>query len=73
MKKESISVQHSLESHPTDWQMIGAILVVSLIGLCALWSGSIGFAIRNGGGPYSIISKQVILYVISLACMGIMA
>ncbi|GAB6277815.1 MAG: putative peptidoglycan glycosyltransferase FtsW [Rectinema sp.] len=73
MKKESISVQHSLESHQTDWQMIGAILVVSLIGLCALWSGSIGFAIRNGGGPYSIISKQVILYVISLACMGIMA
>jgi len=72
MKKESGPVEYNLESRQTDWQMIGAILVVSLIGLFALWSGSIGFAIRNGG-PYSIIGKQIILYLVSLACMGIMA
>jgi cell division protein FtsW len=71
MKKESRS-EYSLEPRQTDWQMIGAILVVSLIGLFALWSGSIGFAIRNGG-PYSIIGKQAILYAVSLACMGIAA
>jgi len=71
MKKESRS-EYSLEPRQTDWQMIGAILVMSLIGLSALWSGSIGFAIRNGG-PYSIIGKQAILYAVSLACMGIAA
>ncbi len=71
MKKES-GAEYGLASRWTDWQMIGAILVVSLIGLSALWSGSIGFAIRNGG-PYSIIGKQAVLYALSLACMGIAA
>jgi cell division protein FtsW len=72
MKKERGPIPQDLESPQTDWQMIAAILVVSLIGLFALWSGSIGFAVRNGG-PYSVIGKQVILYAISLACMGIVA
>lgn len=71
MKKDS-GAEYSLISRWTDWQMISAILVVSLIGLSALWSGSIGFAIRNGG-PYSIIGKQAVLYALSLACMGIAA
>lgn len=71
MKKDS-GAEYSLTSRWTDWQMISAILVVSLIGLSALWSGSIGFAIRNGG-PYSIIGKQAVLYALSLACMGIAA
>jgi cell division protein FtsW len=71
MKKDS-GAEYSLISRWTDWQMVSAILVVSLIGLSTLWSGSIGFAIRNGG-PYSIIGKQAILYALSLACMGIAA
>lgn len=72
MKKESGSAGYTLDSRQTDWQMICAILVVSLIGLSTLWSGSIGFAIRNGG-IFSVISKQAILYALSLACMGIVA
>ncbi len=57
-----------IERQGVDWHLIGAILVVSLVGLFALWSGSIGFAIRNGG-PFSIIGKQFILYTISMLCL----
>ncbi|MGB9685039.1 MAG: FtsW/RodA/SpoVE family cell cycle protein [Rectinema subterraneum] len=52
--------------------MIAAIIVLSMIGLFALWSGSIGFAIRNGG-PNSIIGKQAILYAVSLVFMALVA
>jgi len=37
-----------------------------------LWSGSIGFAIRNGGSN-SVIIKQAILYAASLICMAVAA
>jgi len=72
MGRESRPVAQKLDPRQTDWQMIAAIFVVSLIGLFGLWSGSIGFAIRNGG-PYSVIGKQAVLYLISLVCMAIVA
>ena len=72
MKEESNIKGSLLDSHRIDWQMVSAIIIVSLIGIMTLWSGSIGFAIRNGG-PNSIIAKQAILYVVSLICMAIAA
>ena len=57
-----------IDHRSIDWHLGGAVLVVSLVGLFALWSGSIGFAIRNGG-PFSIIGKQFILYAISMMSM----
>jgi cell division protein FtsW len=72
MKEESKIKSSLLDSHRIDWQMVSAIIIVSLIGIMTLWSGSIGFAIRNGG-PNSIIAKQAILYVVSLICMAIAA
>ena len=60
MKEESKSKSLRIDSHRIDWQMVCAIIIVSLIGIMTLWSGSIGFAIRNGG-PNSVIIKQAIL------------
>ncbi len=57
-----------IDRQSMDWHLVGAISVVSLVGLFALWSGSIGFAIRNGG-PFSIIGKQFVLYAISMLIM----
>ncbi|HBE46679.1 putative cell division protein FtsW [uncultured spirochete] len=72
MQKESRTDRQDLQQRQTDWQMIAAIIVLSMIGLFALWSGSIGFAIRNGG-PNSIIGKQAILYAVSLVFMALVA
>lgn len=55
-----------------DWQLVAAIIVFSLIGLLALWSGSIGFAIRHGG-TYAVVGKQALIYAISLIVMAICA
>jgi cell division protein FtsW len=72
MQKESRTDRQDLQQRQIDWQMIAAIIVLSMIGLFALWSGSIGFAIRNGG-PNSIIGKQAILYAVSLVFMALVA
>ncbi|HOE98755.1 MAG TPA: putative peptidoglycan glycosyltransferase FtsW [Rectinema sp.] len=72
MKEESKSKSLLIDSHRIDWQMVCAIIIVSLIGIMTLWSGSIGFAIRNGG-PNSVIIKQAILYAASLICMAVAA
>ena len=72
MQKESGTDRHDLQRRQTDWQMIAAIIVLSMIGLFALWSGSIGFAIYNGG-PNSIIGKQAVLYAVSLVFMALVA
>lgn len=72
MKEESKSKSLLIDSHRIDWQMVCAIIIVSLIGIMTLWSGSIGFAIRNGGSN-SVIIKQAILYAASLICMAVAA
>lgn len=72
MQKESAIGRQDIQQRQIDWQMIAAIIVLSMIGLFALWSGSIGFAIRNGG-PNSIIGKQAILYAVSLVFMVLAA
>jgi len=72
MQKESRTDKQDLQQRHMDWQMIAAIIVLSMIGLFALWSGSIGFAIRNGG-PNAVIGKQAILYAVSLVCMALVA
>ncbi|MFZ5859806.1 MAG: FtsW/RodA/SpoVE family cell cycle protein [Spirochaetota bacterium] len=72
MQKESRTDRQDPQQRQIDWQMIAAIIVLSMIGLFALWSGSIGFAIRNGG-PNSIIGKQAILYAVSLVFMALVA
>ncbi len=72
MKEESKSKSLRIDSHRIDWQMVCAIIIVSLIGIMTLWSGSIGFAIRNGGSN-SVIIKQAILYAASLICMAVAA
>lgn len=72
MKEKSKSKSLLIDSHRIDWQMVCAIIIVSLIGIMTLWSGSIGFAIRNGG-PNSVIIKQAILYAASLICMAVAA
>lgn len=68
MKQKNIGRAQRIDARRVDWHLTGAIVVVSLVGLFALWSGSIGFAMRNGG-PYSIMGKQIVLYFISLTCM----
>jgi len=69
MKVDRLKRETMLDSNAIDWQLVGAVIVVSLIGISALWSGSIGFAIRNGG-RYSVIGKQFFLYLISIGCMA---
>lgn len=69
MKKRDRARAQSIDRQGLDWQLAGAMLVVSLVGIFALWSGSIGFAMRNGGA-YSIMGKQMFLYAVSMLCMA---
>ncbi|MCX7775463.1 MAG: FtsW/RodA/SpoVE family cell cycle protein [Rectinemataceae bacterium] len=55
-----------------DKQLIAAMAVLALLGLISLWSGSIGFALRNGG-PLAVIGKQAIVTLLSLVVFGVAA